>query len=263
MVSSLIGTAASALPLFKSGAGSGGGGVSRSLADGAPSKQPYYSGGATVSRSTSAHSDARSEGEATLWGGRAVQLADDASVLSGNRVKGGGVLKEPKDEGARKRYEALFDKLLAQQKETTTRTAPNSNASTVRESHAERKASGGVQALKGWFESDPASSSTANPSTPSKSEESAQSALVLLPKTVRKVWTRSRLPSAFLAQIWDRAVSQSGEGGCTRGTFVRAMAGIDVELERKKQRREIRRQRRTANSKVGSRRVPPPPPSQS
>ncbi|TKY86647.1 hypothetical protein EX895_004286 [Sporisorium graminicola] len=263
VVSSLIGTAASALPLFKSGGASGAG--SRSLADGAPSKQPYYSGGATVSRSTSAHSDVKSEGEETLWGGgRAVQLADDASVLRGSsRVKGGGgLLKEPKDASAQERYETLYDKLLSQQHERkANRTAPNSNASTIREANTDRKASGGVQALKGWFESDPASSSSATAvTTPLKREDLDEA---LSPKMVRKVWTRSRLPTAFLAQVWDQAVSQTGTEGLTRDIFVRAMAGIDAELERKKQRRDTRRQRRSAydSRTTGARRVPPPPPS--
>ncbi|CBQ71700.1 conserved hypothetical protein [Sporisorium reilianum SRZ2] len=258
VVSSLIGTAASALPLFRAGSGAG---VSRSLADGAPSKQPYYAGGATVSRSASTHSDGRSEGEATLWGGRVVQLADDASVLGGIGKVRGGLMKEPKDEAAKKRYESLYDKLLlAQQSETKPRTTTNSNASTVHESTADRKPSGGVQALKGWFESDPASASPAARST----TESPSSASALSPKTVRKAWTRSRLPTAFLAQLWDQAVSQADAGALTRETFVRGMASIDAELERKKQRREGRRQRRTANSNarmVGARRVPPPPPS--
>ena len=236
MVSSLIG-AATALPLFRPAVV-----AARSLADGAPSKH-----GGAVNRSASAHSMV--EVGTTLWSGGAVKLANDGDKR---------LVKEPRDEATRKRYEELFDELLVKQEARV-----RSNASTIREAvQGERKPSG-VQALKGWFESDstsstmpPSSSTSAAPAGSTGSNDAS-----LSPQTVRKVWRRSRLSSSFLAKVWDQAVSATG--GVDKESFVRAMAGIDAELERRKQRREGRR--RAASGRKGgagsTRRVPPPPPA--
>lgn len=279
VVSSLIGTAASALPLFKS-AGGATGGASRSLADGAPSKQAIHAGGAMTSRKSSVASglmatDAEAA-EAALWG-RAVQLADASSVV-GNQQPIGALLKEPKDEYARKRYEALFEKLVAQQIDRhdkkdadKKRTEQGVGSSVV----TERTPSAGVQALRGWFESD-ASATTARPPQPSapasdRATRSGTSAsAVVCASTVRRIWTRSRLASHFLAQLWDQAVlSQSAElKGLQSEAFVKAMAAIDAALERKKLQHRQRKQRladhasfNTEHTVAGAgRRVPPPPP---
>ncbi|KAF6767098.1 EF-hand domain pair [Kalmanozyma brasiliensis GHG001] len=272
VVSSLIGSAASAIPLFKSSSPFSG---TRSLADGAPSKQPYFSGGVAVSRSASAHSELSGEGEAALWGaGRTVQLADETSVVS--KTQGGGLLREPKDGSARRRYEALFDELLVRQrskKRVAKDSGPSSNASTIRDASTgamERKPSGGVQALRGWFESDPATntgSSTTAPSlqpAPVVTDTLSDSPTTLSRKTVHRIWSRSRLPASLLGRVWDQAASSAP--GLEKEPFTRAMAAIDAELERKKHRRETRRARqskpRNRESTTGSaRRMPPPPPA--
>lgn len=286
MVSSLIGTAASALPLFKSSVGGGGGGGA--LAEGAPSKQQQqyggYNGGMAVSRSASAHSELSfrpGEGGADgVWGtGRAVELADAGVVRKG--------LKDPKDDVARKRYEKLFEAVLLRQASKKRQKLHLKSKPSEAEEGGQRKVSaGGVQALRGWFESDPSSTTTATstaniPPQPAPTISDPSSGLsstgVLSPKTVRKVWTRSRLPPTFLAQIWDQAValqlSSSAEKtiapGLGKEAFTRGLASIDAELERKQKRRQARAERRSARKKRelaagagagAGRRVPPPPP---
>ncbi|SPO24661.1 uncharacterized protein UTRI_01627_B [Ustilago trichophora] len=272
VVSSLIGTAASALPLFKSASQFTSGG-SRSLADGAPSKQqqqPYYSGGVAVSRSASAHSDlsVRPGEGGELWGGGGrVELAD-TTIVGKAKV---GNLKEARDDGAKARYETLFEKLLTKQqskrvkkKAAKAETGASSNASTIKETTSERKPSGGVQALRGWFESDSAPPSIAanEISTPNNAPGESTPDLSLSPWTVRKVWIRSHLPSTFLAQVWDAAITcqSSSVPGLEKEAFVRGMASIDAELERKKVRRHARQERRKKVRETVGRRVPPPPP---
>ncbi|SPO22949.1 uncharacterized protein UTRI_01627 [Ustilago trichophora] len=275
VVSSLIGTAASALPLFKSTSQFTSGG-SRSLADGAPSKQqqqPYYSGGAAVSRSASAHSDlsVRPGEGSELWGGRGrVELADSTIVGKAKSAN----LKEPRDDIAKARYETLFEKLLVKQQSKRAKRkgakvdkGASSNASTIKETPSgERKPSGGVQALRGWFESDSAPPSTIANSIPTSTPRTApaESAtnLSLSPSTVRKVWIRSHLPATFLAQVWDAAITSqsSSMAGLENEAFVRGMASIDAELERKKARRNARQERRKKLREAMGRRVPPPPP---
>ncbi|GAC96494.1 hypothetical protein PHSY_004074 [Pseudozyma hubeiensis SY62] len=271
MVSSLIGTAASALPMFKStGAASG----TRSLADGAPSKQQY------MSRSGSAGSGLTAtgaDGEASLWGvGRAVQLAEVGVVAS--KAVGGGMLKEPQDEKAMRRFEALFETLLRQQEEKrrTRGQLGRAKANNLKsEEVGERKASGGVQALRGWFESDPSSTtttatagSTTRPNHPAAQSNPPSRSTSLSPSTIRKIWSRSQLPFTYLSQLFDQCLQSQTEDvkGLEKQTFVRAMASIDAELERRKARRQTRQRRKDEARKSrdvnvsAARRVPPPPP---
>lgn len=195
---------------------------------------------------------------------------------------------------------------------------------------------GGVQALRGWFESDsvppPASASTSNtPTTSAISTNTSTSAInkddatspfpstetdreaiaIVAPRTIYKLWTRSRLSHNLLASVWDQAItlqSSSPTSTTTKGavvgmskadsklvvglekeTFVRTLATIDAELERKKKKKEIRQtshsrphpqrqamggRERTNEASVAfsaastastamatGRRVPPPPPA--
>lgn len=253
VVSSLIGTAASALPLFKASTPAAGG--ARSLADGAPSKQ--YG----VSRSGSTHSDLSVRPGHTDVGSwmptRAVQLADAPKRAPAAAVP--AWWKTP-DASARARYDALFTATLAdqvQRRKHRRRDESDSNASTLRE----QPRTAGVHALRGWFESDapPAAADT----------DHSASADELGATSVRRVWKRSRLPARFLAQVWDYAVQlgdkdQSGAPGLGREAFVCALATIDAELAR----RRWRRQQRTAQAddahavaarETGGRRVPPRP----
>ncbi|KAJ9478461.1 hypothetical protein PHBOTO_002005 [Pseudozyma hubeiensis] len=266
VVSSLIGTAASALPMFKSsGAASG----TRSLADGAPSKQQY------MSRSGSAGSGMTAtagDGEASLWGvGRAVQLAEVGVVAS--KAVGGGMLKEPHDEKAMKRYEALFETLLRQQDEKRRKRAQIGRATAKdleSEEVGEKKASGRVQALRGWFESDPSSTATtAQPTQPPAQSDPPSRSTSLSPSTIRKIWSRSRLPPTYLSQLFEQCLQSQSDDvkGLGKQTFVRAMASIDAELERRKVRRQARQRRKDEARKSrdvnvsAARRMPPPPPS--
>lgn len=235
VVSSLIGTAA-ALPIFKSGSPFTTSG--RSLADGAPSKQGYYTGGGAISRSGSAQSGDSGltfrPGEGEGWGQtRAVELADTPKTKVG--------LGEVED-GARRRYEALFEAALSRQRR--------------RRGKGQSKEKGeGVKGLRGWFESE---KSPAAHSSPLPEGE------VLSPRTVKKIWSRSKLPPSVLAQVWDQAVAfqASSDGGLGKEAFIRGMARIDSELERRKKRRERKTARSVKKEGLGvGRRVPPPPPT--
>lgn len=271
VVSSLIGTAASALPMFKSSGATSG---TRSLADGAPSKQQYMSRSASAGSGMTATAG---DGEASLWGvGRAVQLAEVGVVAS--KPVGVGMLKEPQDEKAMRRYEALFETLLRQQDEKRRKRVQIGHA-TARDSKSEevgeRKVSGGVQALRGWFESDPSSTATTNTAITTRSTQTpAQSnppprSTSLSPSTIRKIWTRSRLPSTYLSQLFDQCLQSQSDDvkGLGKQIFVRAMASIDAELERRKVRRQTRQRRKDEARKSRDvnasavRRMPPPPPS--
>jgi hypothetical protein len=53
-------------------------------------------------------------------------------------------------------------------------------------------------------------------------------------RRVARLWRRSRLPLAFLSQVWDAAVSSAHEQYLDRESFVRAMAAIDLELSRRR-----------------------------
>ncbi|PWZ00789.1 hypothetical protein BCV70DRAFT_237118 [Testicularia cyperi] len=316
-ISSLIESAASALPipLFKSNSNTGvlgNTGTSRSLAEGAPSKQ-----GSVASRSVQGlgFSDVNflsvrpgeSLGSNELNAGSglarnrpsAVVLAEPSSMsLTGSRTSTLASAKlarsmSPADEAARQRYEALFDALLAAQtraslrRKTALATQTHSNASTLRggktgkksdaEAASEALSDGveqdadtsvrSVQSLRGWFESDsssprkePVKLSTSAPEKPSPAKLLASDAA---PSTMQmqgrdqlgggpgrvsagrvvKVWKRSKLPDAVLAEIWDAAVEhqasgqgrrRSGPARLEREAFVRAMAAIDAELGRRK-----------------------------
>ena len=211
-----------------------------------------------------------------MWAGTRVELAN--STVGGYRA---GVLKEPKDDAARRRYEALFDQLLVKERARAAKrgAGDHSNASTVRENRSRGDKSSGVQALRGWFESDsvPTTSTTTTtsnadasatndpaPNAASTADSSGQAGQKVSARTVRKIWLRSHLAPSFLAQVWDSAIhsqsSPSSTGGLGREAFVRGLASLDSELERKKHRRIARRERRS-KTKDGARRVPPPPPA--
>ncbi|SAM82265.1 uncharacterized protein UBRO_20655 [Ustilago bromivora] len=261
VASSLIGTAASALPLFKPG-GAGMGGGTRSLADGAPSKQ---FGGVGLGRSASTHSDLSVRpGDGSGARGR-VQLADPPTSTPLSRGK--GALEEPRDAAARARYEDLFSSLVSQQRMQRRRTkakegeGDSSNASTVRGGSSSKieEGSGAVSALRGWFESD--SHPSSNPTT-----DGNGGAAVLSAKMVQRVWSKCKLPESFLAGVYDQASSSSStSAGLDKEGFARAMATIDAELERRKAKRERRKEakaKRASTMSLGlGRRVPPPPPS--
>lgn len=252
VVSSLIGTAASALPLFKASTPLAAG--ARSLADGAPSKQ--YG----LSRSGSTHSDLSvlpGHADAGSWmPTRAVQLADAPKRAPAAAVPGWWKMPDP---SARARYDALFTTTLADQARRRKHARADesaSNASTLRE----KPRTAGVQALRGWFESD---------APPAADMHTGVQADELGAASVRRVWKRSRLPARFLAQVWDYAVHLGDDAkppspALGREAFVCALATIDAELAR----RRSRRQQRTAQAsdahavaarETGGRRVPPPP----
>ncbi|KAJ1594896.1 hypothetical protein NDA14_001230 [Ustilago hordei] len=252
VASSLIGAAASALPLFKPG-GAGMGGGTRSLADGAPSKQ---FGGVGLGRSASTHSDL------------SVPPGDGSGARTSIPLsRGKGALEEPRDAVARARYENLFSSLVSQQRMQRRRTkakegeGDSSNASTVRGGSSSKfeEGSGAVSALRGWFESD--SHPSSNPTTNGNG-----GAAVLSAKMVQKVWSKCKLPESFLAGVYDQASSSSSTpAGLDKEDFARAMATIDAELERRKAKRERRKEakaKRASTMCLGlGRRVPPPPPS--
>ncbi|KAJ1029855.1 hypothetical protein NDA13_003094 [Ustilago tritici] len=265
VASSLIGTAASALPLFKPG-GAGMGGGTRSLADGAPSKQ---FGGVGLGRSASTHSDLSVRpGDGSGARGR-VQLADPPTSTPLSRGK--GALEEPRDAAARARYEDLFSSLVSQQRMQRRRTkakegeGDSSNASTVCGGSSSKieEGSGAASALRGWFESD--SHPSSNPTTDGNGR-----AAVLSAKMVQRVWSKCKLPESFLAGVYDQSSSSSSSSSSTpaglgKENFARAMATIDAELERRKAKRERRKEakaKRASTMGLGlGRRVPPLPPS--
>ncbi|KAJ1018405.1 hypothetical protein NDA18_006559 [Ustilago nuda] len=156
VASSLIGGAASAFPLFKPG-GAGMGGGTRSLIDGAPSKQ---FGAVGLGRSASTHSVL------------SVPPGDGSGARTSIPLsRGKGALQEPRDAAARARYEDLFSSLVSQQRIQRRQTkakegeGDSSNASTVRGGSSSKfeERSGAVSALRGWFESD--SHPSSNPTT--------------------------------------------------------------------------------------------------
>ncbi|KAJ1026579.1 hypothetical protein NDA13_003956 [Ustilago tritici] len=263
VASSLIGTAASALPLFKPG-GAGMGGGTRSLADGAPRKQ---FGGVGLGRSASTHSDLSVRpGDGSGARGR-VQLADFPTSTPLSRGK--GALEEPRDVAARARYEDLFSSLVSQERMQRRRTkakegkGDSSNASTVRGGSSSKieEGSGAASALRGWFESD--SHPSSNPTTDGNGR-----AAVLSAKMVQRVWSKCKLPESFLAGLYDQSSSSSSSStpaGLGKENFARAMATIDAELERRKAKRERRKEakaKRASTMGLGlGRRVPPLPPS--
>ncbi|PWN98345.1 hypothetical protein FA09DRAFT_26503 [Tilletiopsis washingtonensis] len=127
-----------------------------------------------------------------------------AAVRSALNPHGVGPKSCAPEPGARKRYEALYD------------------------NEVRRDASRKARARDG-------PRGTAPPASMMNDGIGAGAAQARLgARRVARLWRRSRLPLAFLSQVWDAAVSSAHEQYLDRESFVRAMAAIDLELSRRR-----------------------------
>lgn len=166
---------------------------------------------------------------------------------------------EPRDEGARKRYEAVWERETGKRRKT----ARGRKASAGR---------GGVASLAQQFEGMRGTDDGASASSTAHTR--------LSPHQVSRIWTRSHLRADVLSRIWEAAVdyerrhpaSQATGRGLGKESFVRSLAAIDAELEYRSEKRKWKERRRSRAKAAGNaggtrhvsaevavdRRLPPP-----
>lgn len=169
---------------------------------------------------------------------------------------------EPRDEVARERYEALWASEAAKESKSGSRGRSRGSSAKFRGRASGGGGGGGVATLAQRFEgmggsAGGADSTQSTGAAASGAESTPPPMNRLPPRRIKRIWTRSRLPTKLLAQVWDAAVayerqstSHRREGvsvterGLSRETFVRSIAAIDAELQYRSDRRKFKAARR-------------------